>query len=657
MSALRTDSITPFTSGAAISFGLSSFPEGISGSLNVSGSFTGTLSGTASNADLLDNLDSSYFRNASNITGILSVSNGGLGTGTLTANNVILGNGTSPVQTVAPGSSGSVLTSDGTIWKSATPAGGGITNIVTATGNTTLTSTPTLLRITPTNYGTTVKLPDATTMTVGAGKFEIENLSTFHVRIANNSGTLLGFVDAYDSVQIDLTDASTSAGVWTVGNVMRLGISALSASTTTTENFVTAGGMSALTSPIIELDADRCFLLRRNSSGALYGVVYDQSTNTFGSETLIRNAATTNAGVCKVDSNKVVVASNVTTAFEAVTITISGTTITVHTAATTTLPATTTNFYGFLKVPSGGYVYVHSSSTSSYLTPVDVSGTTTSIGTINTTTWTNNTNVNQSCVQVAADKILFHHGPDANLIAYSLSGTTITAGSKTATGQTTNGTTILAKMSDTTFFFNAQTSAAGSYVGVASLSGTTITVYLSTAILSGGSLATNYAHVISSTKVAFNVASSNNILTYTAGVGVSLGTPISGSPIGGVPYLIRGSSSELAINSSNVFVLIDVSGSSPTFKSFFQCSSSTLPTTEQRTGLPSGLLTSDIRVENITQGTSIQPAFSLYSLIILRQTGNVNGTPIVPIESSKFGWLNNTGGAAGRSMYRKYELV
>lgn len=140
-------------------------------------------------------------------------------------------------------------------------------------------------------------------------------------------------------------------------------------------------------------------------------------------------------------------------------------------------------------------------------------------------------------------------------------------------------------------------------------------------------------------------------------MGVSLGTPISGSPIGGVPYLIRGSSSELAINSSNVFVLIDVSGSSPTFKSFFQCSSSTLPTTEQRTGLPSGLLTSDIRVENITQGTSIQPAFSLYSLIILRQTGNVNGTPIVPIESSKFGWLNNTGGAAGRSMYRKYELV
>lgn len=95
MSALRTDSIVPFTSGIAISFGLSSFPEGISGALNatslggesgsyylnyanftgtpqVSGSFTGTLSGTASNADFLDGLDSTYFRDGANLTGTIN---------------------------------------------------------------------------------------------------------------------------------------------------------------------------------------------------------------------------------------------------------------------------------------------------------------------------------------------------------------------------------------------------------------------------------------------------------------------------------------------------------------------------------------------------------------------------------------------------------
>jgi hypothetical protein len=97
VSALRTDSIVPFTSGIAISFGLSSFPEGISGALNatslggesgayylnyenfsgtpqVSGSFTGTLSGTASNADFLDGLDSTYFRNAANLSGTAQLS-------------------------------------------------------------------------------------------------------------------------------------------------------------------------------------------------------------------------------------------------------------------------------------------------------------------------------------------------------------------------------------------------------------------------------------------------------------------------------------------------------------------------------------------------------------------------------------------------------
>lgn len=53
------------------------------------------------------------------VTGTLPVANGGTGATTLTANNVLLGNGTSAVQAVAPGSSGNVLTSNGTTWTSA----------------------------------------------------------------------------------------------------------------------------------------------------------------------------------------------------------------------------------------------------------------------------------------------------------------------------------------------------------------------------------------------------------------------------------------------------------------------------------------------------------------------------------------------------------
>lgn len=52
----------------------------------------------------------------------VTVSQGGTGRSTLTANYVILGNGTSNVQLVAPGTSGNVLTSDGTTWSSSFPA-------------------------------------------------------------------------------------------------------------------------------------------------------------------------------------------------------------------------------------------------------------------------------------------------------------------------------------------------------------------------------------------------------------------------------------------------------------------------------------------------------------------------------------------------------
>lgn len=49
----------------------------------------------------------------------LPVASGGTGLATLTANNVILGNGASAPQFVAPGTSGNLLTSDGTTWTSA----------------------------------------------------------------------------------------------------------------------------------------------------------------------------------------------------------------------------------------------------------------------------------------------------------------------------------------------------------------------------------------------------------------------------------------------------------------------------------------------------------------------------------------------------------
>jgi hypothetical protein len=70
------------------------------------------------------------------VTGTVPVSQGGTSLTSLTANNVILGNGTSAPNFVAPGSSGNVLTSNGTTWVSSTPSTGGtVTSVSVVSAN------------------------------------------------------------------------------------------------------------------------------------------------------------------------------------------------------------------------------------------------------------------------------------------------------------------------------------------------------------------------------------------------------------------------------------------------------------------------------------------------------------------------------------------
>ena len=96
---------------------------GTLGSVDLTSQVTGTLpianGGTGTTSTTFANL-------TTNVTGTLPVANGGTGATTITANNVVLGNGTSAVQVVAPGTSGNLLTSDGTTWASSTPAASGI---------------------------------------------------------------------------------------------------------------------------------------------------------------------------------------------------------------------------------------------------------------------------------------------------------------------------------------------------------------------------------------------------------------------------------------------------------------------------------------------------------------------------------------------------
>lgn len=87
----------------------------------------------------------------------LTVPNGGTGLATLTANNVILGNGASTPSFVAPGTSGNVLTSNGTTWASAaTSSPVGVSAVGTAQTSVTTTMAASVLTFSPT-WGATTK--------------------------------------------------------------------------------------------------------------------------------------------------------------------------------------------------------------------------------------------------------------------------------------------------------------------------------------------------------------------------------------------------------------------------------------------------------------------------------------------------------------------
>jgi len=100
--------------------------------------------GTGANvaADARTNLSAAASGANSDITSLtglttaLSVAQGGTGSANLTANSVIIGNGTSAVTGVAPGTSGNVLTSNGTAWTSSGQSGLGYgqtyTNVLTS---------------------------------------------------------------------------------------------------------------------------------------------------------------------------------------------------------------------------------------------------------------------------------------------------------------------------------------------------------------------------------------------------------------------------------------------------------------------------------------------------------------------------------------------
>ena len=447
----------------------------------------------------------------------------------------------------------------------------------TATGNVTLTaSSPAAMTITPATPGLYITLPDATTCTKADNLFAIYNAGDYDYGVKDSTGTQLGWVRARTGAMIGLSDSSTAAGVWAYYGLEKTGVTASYTSPTLSP-------LGALGSPAIlriALDANRtCYLF---GGTEVYAIVYDASSLTWGSATLVRSGITAGifSGILST-TNQVLVCTSNGTSFEAVTLTISGTGVTVNTGtkATKTLSAAPTVASAMIAVGSSFVVaYVQNSTDFAYI-GITVSGTTPTLG----------TEVNQTGNQTTIPPLLFASGSMLRTVVvsgsstvvctpYTVSGTTLTVGTA-ATVTTTTSTAVRA-------FVNGNGNIVCHYVNsthyAAIFKLTSTTEAASTVDLGGipsinAKISADYIQV-SAGKTVFVVAanpspSKANILTDTAGT-ASAGTAISiyaglsinvaaGISLSGTTahFALAGTSNDSRSEIHNI--LLDCSGSSP----------------------------------------------------------------------------------------------
>ena len=140
------------------------------------------------------------------MAGTLIVGNGGTGATTLTANSVVLGNGAGAVKVVAPGTSGNVLTSNGTTWTSAaSTATASLTLLATLTTTSGTTQSATGLATTYTNF---VCVFDGVNNSTGG--------DTLQVAVSANNGSSYG--TAKDCSNASLLPAYGILQIWRANN-------------------------------------------------------------------------------------------------------------------------------------------------------------------------------------------------------------------------------------------------------------------------------------------------------------------------------------------------------------------------------------------------------------------------------------------------------
>jgi hypothetical protein len=329
------------------------------------------------------------------------------------------------------GSTGQYLVKDSATdfdmsWGSIVSVGTGGT---TSTASITLTaSSAAAMSVTPATPGLYVTLPDATTCTKADNLYSVYNAGDYDYGVKDSAGTQLGWIRARTGAMIGLADNSTAAGVWAYYGLEKTGITASYVNSTLTN--------MGSTIVRVALDANcTCFLFGGTDC---YAIVYDASTQTWGSATLVASGLVSGGfvGVLSATNQVLVSYGTSTPTYSSVTLTIATNTVTVNTPVAWGTPAAAVTSFGQFIPVGASFSISYVAGTQGLLRALTVSGTVPSIGAVEVNPYGT----------TSVPPILFASGSVvrtvitcATLVAalpYTISGTTQTIGtgiSRTAT--------------------------------------------------------------------------------------------------------------------------------------------------------------------------------------------------------------------------------
>lgn len=119
----------------------------------------------------------------------------------------------------AVGTSGNVLTSNGTTWESSTPvsSNGGATETSSAVSITLTAASDRVQAVNMTALNQSVILPNATSMSAGGPVFIIQNTGKMSFSINDNTGGVLAYVLPNQVQAVFMVNISSAAGTWSIG--------------------------------------------------------------------------------------------------------------------------------------------------------------------------------------------------------------------------------------------------------------------------------------------------------------------------------------------------------------------------------------------------------------------------------------------------------